>query len=98
MQGCADFAACKFVFLIYIQTGFGRAENRFWPVLRSNTAAGGRSRKRKVRTPKGAMPRNPSLFDWDTRGRKVERVSDGQCHRKQTAFVPLCGTAVMVKR
>ena len=37
---------------------------------------------RKVRTPKGAMPRNPSPFDWDTRGREVERLSDGQCHRK----------------
>ena len=44
------------------------------------------------------MPRNPGLFNWDIRGRKVERVSDGQCHRKQTAFVPPCGTAVMVKR
>ena len=38
--------------------------------------------KRKVRTPKGAMPRNPCLCGRDTRGRKVERPFDGQCHRK----------------
>ena len=42
----------------------------------------GASQKRKVRTPKGAMPRNPGLCGRDTRGRKVERPFDGQCHRK----------------
>ena len=28
------------------------------------------------------MLRNPSLFDWDTRRRKVGRLFDGKCHRK----------------
>ncbi len=56
-------------------------------VLEGRRIASGASRGRKVRTPKGAMPRNPGLFGRDTRGRKVERLSDGQCHRKQTAVI-----------
>ena len=28
------------------------------------------------------MPRNSGPFGWDTRGRKIERFSDGKCHRK----------------
>jgi hypothetical protein len=51
-------------------------------VLEGRRIASGANRERKVRTPKGAMPRNPGLFGWDTRGRKVETPSDGKCHRK----------------
>jgi hypothetical protein len=51
-------------------------------VLEGRRIASGASRERKVRTPKGVMPRNPGSFGWDTRGRKVERLFDGQCHRK----------------
>ena len=51
-------------------------------VLEGRRTASGASRERKVRTPKGAVPRNPGLFGRDTRGRKVERLFDGQCHRK----------------
>ena len=65
-------------------------------VLEGRRIAFGASRKRKVRTPKGAMPRNPSPFDWDTRGREVERLSDGQCHRKLYRRSPF--DAVRVKR
>ena len=65
-------------------------------VLEGRRIAFGASRKRKVRTPKGAMPRNPSPFDWDTRGRRVERLSDGQCHRKLYRRSPF--DAVRVKR
>ena len=44
-------------------------------------------RLRKVRTPQGAMPRNPAgISGRDTRGQKVEMLSDGECHRKQTAL------------
>ena len=55
---------------------------RLLMVLEGRRTASGASRGRKVRTPKGAMPRNPGSFGWDTRGRKVERPSNGQCHRK----------------
>ena len=65
-------------------------------VLEGRRIAFGASRKRKVRTPKGAMPRNPSPFDWDTRGREVERLSDGQCHRKSNRRSPF--DAARVKR
>jgi hypothetical protein len=51
-------------------------------VLEGRRIAPGASRGRKVRTPQGVMPRNSSRFDWDTRGRKVGRLSDGKCHRK----------------
>jgi len=51
-------------------------------VLEGWRIAPGASRGRKVRTPLGAMPRNPSLFDWDTRGRSAVRLADGKCHRK----------------
>ena len=51
-------------------------------VLEGRRIASGASRERKVRTPKGAMPRNPGLCGRDTRGRKVKRPFDGQCHRK----------------
>ena len=51
-------------------------------VLEGRRTASGASQKRKVRTPKGAMPRNPGSCGRDTRGRKVERPFDGQCHRK----------------
>jgi hypothetical protein len=52
------------------------------PVLEGRRIAPGASRGRKVRTPQGVMLRNPSPFDWDTRRRKVGRLSDGKCHRK----------------
>ncbi len=55
---------------------------RLGMVLEGRRTAFGASQKRKVRTPKGAMPRNPGLCGRDTRGRKVERPFDGQCHRK----------------
>ena len=51
-------------------------------VLEGRRIAPGVSRGRKVRTPQGAMLRNPSPFDWDTRRRKVGRLFDGKCHRK----------------
>src|SRR5665213_128588 len=51
-------------------------------VLEGRRIAFGASQKRKVRTPPGAMLRNPGLFDWDTRRRKVGRLFDGKCHRK----------------
>ena len=54
-------------------------------------------RRRKVRTPKGAMPRNSGSFGWDTRGRKVERLFDGQCHRKSNRLSRFAGRA-RVKR
>ena len=62
--------------LVYIAVDFGRAEDRFRPATAE--------RRRKVRTPPGAMPRNPD-FVGDTRGRNAERHFDGECHRKQTA-------------
>src|ERR1035438_412002 len=65
-------------------------------VLEGRRIAFGASRKRKVRTPKGAMPRNPSPFDWDTRGREAERLFDGQCHRKSDRRSPF--DAARVKR
>jgi len=49
-------------------------------VLEGWRIAGGASCQRKVRTPKGAMPRNSSPFDRDTRGQDAS--PDGQCHRK----------------
>ncbi len=55
---------------------------RLGMVLEGRRTAFGASQKRKVRTPKGAMPRNPGPCGRDTRGRKVERPFDGQCHRK----------------
>ncbi len=61
--------------------------------LPSRTAGRGR----KVRTPKGAMPRNSGSFGWDTRGRKVERLFDGQCHRKSNRLSRFAGRA-RVKR
>ena len=51
-------------------------------VLEGRRIAPGASPGRKVRTPLGATLRNPGLFGWDTRRRKVERLFDGQCHRK----------------
>jgi len=51
-------------------------------VLEGRRIAPGASPGRKVRTPQGATPRNPSLFDWDIPGRKAGRFSDGKCHRK----------------
>ena len=51
-------------------------------VLEGRGIAPGASRGRKVRTPQGAMLRNPGPFDWDTRRRKVGRLADGKCHRK----------------
>ena len=51
-------------------------------VLERRGIAPGASRGRKVRTPQGTMLRNPGPFDWDTRRRKVGRLSDGKCHRK----------------
>ncbi len=54
----------------------------FQPVLGGRRIAPGASPGRKVRTPSGAMLRNPSLFDWDTRRRPVGRLADGKCHRK----------------
>ena len=51
-------------------------------VLEGRRIAPGASRGRKVRTPSGAMLRNPSPFDWDTRRRQVGRPADGKCHRK----------------
>src|ERR1039458_3318547 len=51
-------------------------------VLEGRRIASGASRGRKVRTPKGAMPRNSGSFGWDTRGRKVERLFDGPGHKK----------------
>ena len=58
---------------------------RLWMVLEGRRIAPGASRGRKVRTPQGTTPRNPSPYDWDTRGRTVSRRFDGECHRKQTA-------------
>ena len=54
-------------------------------VLEGRRIAPGASRGRKVRTPLGAMPHNPSPYDWDTYGRFAVRWTDGKCHRKQTA-------------
>ena len=54
-------------------------------VLEGRRIAPGASRGRKVRTPLGAMPHNPSPYDWDTYGRFAVRRTDGKCHRKQTA-------------
>ena len=51
-------------------------------VLAGRRIAPGASPGRKVRTPQGATLRNPGSFGWDTRRRKVERLFDGQCHRK----------------
>src|SRR6266704_1109516 len=51
-------------------------------VLEGRRIAPGASRGRKVRTPQDAMLRNPGLFDWDTRRRRVGRLADGKCHRK----------------
>ena len=54
-------------------------------VLEGRRIAPGASPGRKVRTPQGAMLRNPGSFGRDTRRRHVSRRVDGQCHRKQTA-------------
>ena len=56
-------------------------------ILEGRRIASGASPGRKVRTPQGAMPRNfwpppQGGGPGDTRGRKVERLFDGQCHRK----------------
>jgi hypothetical protein len=66
-------------------------------VLEGRRIASGASRERKVRTPKGAMPRNPGSSGWDTRGRKVKRPFDGQCHRKSNRRSRFAGR-VRVKR
>ena len=50
-------------------------------ILEGWRIASGASRGRKVRTPQGAMPRNLRRRAEDTRGRKVERLFDGKCHR-----------------
>ena len=55
----------------------------------------GASRKRKVRTPSGVMPRNSGLAG-DIRGRKAGRLFDGKCHRKSDRRSPF--DAVRVKR
>src|SRR5271154_7048471 len=64
-------------------------------VLEGRRIAFGASRKRKVRTPSGVMPRNSGLAG-DTRGRKVGRLFDGKCHRKSDRRSPF--DAVRVKR
>ena len=50
-------------------------------VLEGRRIAFGASRKRKVRTPQGVMPRNSGLAG-DILGRPVGRPADGKCHRK----------------
>src|SRR5882672_8077813 len=67
-------------------------------ILEGRRIASGASRGRKVRTPEGAMPRNPGRKDRDTRGRKAERLFDGQCHRKQTAAEAVCAAARVKRR
>ena len=64
-------------------------------VLEGRRIAFGASRKRKVRTPSGVMPRNSGLAG-DTRGRKAGRLFDGKCHRKSDRRSPF--DAVRVKR
>jgi len=64
-------------------------------VLEGRRIAFGASRKRKVRTPQGVMPRNSGLAG-DTRGRKVGRLFDGKCHRKSDRRSPF--DAARVKR
>ncbi len=64
-------------------------------VLEGRRIAFGASRKRKVRTPQGVMPRNSGLAG-DIRGRKVGRLFDGKCHRKSDRRSPF--DAVRVKR
>ena len=64
-------------------------------VLEGRRIAFGASRKRKVRTPQGVMPRNSGLAG-DRRGRKVGRLFDGKCHRKSDRRSPF--DAARVKR
>ena len=58
-------------------------------VLEGRRTASGASRERKVRTPKGAMPRNPGLFGRDTRGRTPTfcRGSTDSATENQTAEI-----------
>ena len=65
-------------------------------VLEGRRIAVGASQLRKVRTPQGATPRNPSQFDWDILGRKAGRLFDGKCHRKLNRRSPF--DAARVKR
>ncbi len=64
-------------------------------VLEGRRIAFGASRKRKVRTPQGMMPRNSGLAG-DILGRKAGRLFDGKCHRKLNRRRPF--EAVRVKR
>ena len=68
-------------------------------VLEGRRIASGASRGRKVRTPKGAMPRNSGSFGWDTRGRTPTfcRGSTDSATENQTAGVSQ-ETPVRVKR
>ncbi len=58
-------------------------------VLEGRRTAFGASQKRKVRTPKGAMPRNPGLCGRDTRGRTpmFHQGSTDSATENQTAGV-----------
>ncbi len=58
---------------------------RFKLILEGRRIASGASRGRKVRTPQGAMPRNPGLRAGDTRGRKAECLPTESATETQTA-------------
>ena len=66
-----------------------RFAGRLPMVLEGWRIASGASRGRKVRTPKGAMPRNSGSFGWDTRGRTLTfcRGSTDSATENQTAEI-----------
>ncbi len=76
-----------------------RVAARLGMVLEGRRTASGASRTRKVRTPKGAMPRNPGPSGRDTRGRTpaVCRGSTDSATENQTAGVSQA-TPARVKR